>query len=274
MPKKINWVIENTAPGSLILQTWLTRNHISPQLAQKYVKSGWLIKLRNGVYTRPGQPPQWFDAVTCLRDQLNFPVHLAGLSSLVHQGKAHYLQFEDSAIWLQVSGKKTLPIWFQAFPEYMARDSTLPVGKRGLADSALTSESYPEWLLLNKALTSNEPDDLTQVNINGTLLAASKTELAAHELLSAIPLKISFEHAAQIFQGLTTLSPRKVQSILERSRSIKTNRLYLFLSRYYALPFVSRIDESRINMGSGKRQIIPGGRFDQQYQITVPKDFG
>jgi len=49
-----------------------------------------------------------------------------------------------------------------------------------------------------------------------------------------------------VFQGLTTLSPRKVQSILERSQSIKTNRLYLFLSRYYAHPFVSRIDESRI----------------------------
>jgi len=273
MPKKINWLVENTAPGSLVLQAWLTRNQISPQLAQKYVGSGWLIKLRNGVYIRPGRLPRWVNAVDCLKDQLNFPVHLAGLSSLAYQGKAHYLQFEESAIWLQMAAKKTLPLWFKAFPEYMTQDSTLSVVKQRLTDSTPNQESYPEWLLLNNNLTSNEPDDLTTINIDGAPLTASTTELAAHELLSEVPLRLSFDHAAQVFQGLTTLSPRKVQSILERSNSIKTKRLYLFLSRYYAHPFVSRIDESRINIGSGKRQIIKDGGFDQQYQITVPRYF-
>ena len=273
MSKKINWLVENTAPGSLILQTWLTRNNISPQLTQKYVKSRWLQKLRNGVYTRPSQPPQWVDAVTCLRTQLNHPVHLAGLSSLAYQGKAHYLQLGNSAIWLQVASKKTLPLWFRTFPDYMAMASTSREVHRNSEEETATQVAYPEWLLLDGKLTNNETSDLTQLTIHGTQLPASKTELAAYELLGAVPQQMSFDHAAQVFQGLTTLSPRKVQSILERSQSIKTNRLYLFLSRYYAHPFVSRIDESRINMGSGKRQIATGGGLDQHYQITVPKKF-
>lgn len=48
MASKINWLLQNTSPGSLVLQSWLTRNNISPSLAFKYAQNGWLIKLRAG----------------------------------------------------------------------------------------------------------------------------------------------------------------------------------------------------------------------------------
>jgi len=83
--------------------------------------------------------------------------------------------------------------------------------------------------------------------------------------------KISFEHAAELFQGLVNLSPRKVQSLLERSSSVQTNRVFLFLSHYYGHQWVKRIDETKVGLGSGKRQVVEQGRFDERYKITVPK---
>ena len=57
MSSKINWLVNHTSPGSLVLQQWLTENGIQYSLAQKYAKSGWLKKLSSGVYYRPD--PQW-----------------------------------------------------------------------------------------------------------------------------------------------------------------------------------------------------------------------
>ncbi|EHY8123836.1 AbiEi antitoxin N-terminal domain-containing protein, partial [Salmonella enterica] len=91
MSSKLNWLLQHTAPGSLVLQSWLTNNGISPSLANKYMRSNWLQKLRAGVYVRSGRDPQWSDAVLCLQNQLRVSVHLAGLTSLAWQGRSHYL---------------------------------------------------------------------------------------------------------------------------------------------------------------------------------------
>lgn len=80
MSLKLNWFLQNTAPGSLVLQSWLTKNSISPSLTNKYMHCGWLQKLCAGVYERSGRDPQWNDAVLCLQNQLGVSVHLnAGL---------------------------------------------------------------------------------------------------------------------------------------------------------------------------------------------------
>ncbi|WP_213981198.1 type IV toxin-antitoxin system AbiEi family antitoxin domain-containing protein [Sphingomonas sp. dw_22] len=36
----------------------------------------------------------------------------------------------------------------------------------------------------------------------------------------------------------------------------------------------SRLDTSRIDLGSGKRALIKGGELDPRYNITVPPDLG
>ena len=274
MSAKLNWLTQNILPGSLVLQSWLTAHDFSPQLAQKYVKNGSLSKLRSGLYARPGKAPSWHDAVSCLLEQLDFPLHLAGLTSLAYQGKAHYLQLNETAIWLEIPPKKKLPEWFKAFPNYL-KDHGLELASEKGSTTQLTQQTInPEWLVItSNKLSSQKPSDLIEVEVNGVKLRASSTELAAFELLGAVPAKISFEHAAEVFQGLTNLSPRKVQSLLERSGTIKTNRLYLFLANYYKHPWLSRIDESKIKLGSGKRQIAIEGRLDKHYQITIPEAY-
>ncbi|WP_091356248.1 type IV toxin-antitoxin system AbiEi family antitoxin [Amphritea atlantica] len=252
MSYKLNWLVSNTSPGSLVLQQWLSENGISYSLAQKYWESGWLKKLGAGVYYRPGpgdQPkPDWTEALKALIQQLHLPVHLAGLSSLNHQGLSHYLQINSETVWVGTKEKQALPKWFREFGQ--------------------------DWQYCgNHKLSEQVEKDFITRSVNGRELRLSSPELAAYEVVDAIGKHISFEHAAELFQGLVSLSPRKVQSILSRSRSVKTNRVFLYLSHYYDHPWVKRLDESVIALGAGKRQVVSLGRYDERYQITVPVSF-
>jgi hypothetical protein len=91
-----------------------------------------------------------------------------------------------------------------------------------------------------------------------------------------VPKSVSFEHADQLLQGLTTLSPRRLERLLKRTQNIKVRRLfYWFAERHsYAwfkkLPDPSTLDD--LGLGSGKRMLIKGGKLDTKYMITVPED--
>ncbi|HAU1639652.1 TPA: hypothetical protein JBJ29_15160 [Legionella pneumophila] len=257
MSSKINWLLNNIASGEILLQSWLSSHGITPQLARKYCQSQWLVKLGVGVYYRAGRKPRWQNAVYCLQNQSRYMIHLAGLTSLAQQGKSHYLQFAPDSIWINVQAKTILPKWFKNFPELVISD-----------------ELIPNWEIIKTSkLNAQDENDLTTIEIDGIKLKASNQELAAFEVLEAVPSTLSFEHAAELFQGLVNLSPRKVEHILKRSGSIQTNRLFLFLGHFYKHPWAERVNESVINLGAGKRQIVPDGKLEKQYQITVPEQF-
>ncbi len=184
-------------------------------------------------------------------------IHLAGLTSLAQQGKSHYLQFAANSIWINIQAKTILPKWFKNFPELVVSDKLIP-----------------NWEIIKTSkLNTQDNNDLTTVEVDGIKLKASNQELAAFEVLEAVPSTLSFEHAAELFQGLVNLSPRKVEHILKRSGSIQTNRLFLFFGHFYKHPWTGRINESLINLGAGKRQIVSDGKLEKQYQITVPEQF-
>jgi len=253
MTSKINWLVNHTSQGMLILQPWLTQHGISHSLAQKYVASGWLKKWCAGVYYRPfineNLKPEWMAAVHALPNQLDIPVHLAGLSSLNQQGLSHYLQLNNNTVWVGTKKKQSLPKWFREFADQ-------------------------KWFFSgNHKLTELIEKDFTSVTVKGVTLTASCPELAAYEVVDAINKHISFEHVAELFQGLVNLSPRKVQSLLNRSHSVQTNRVFLYLAQYYNHQWYQRLDESQIILGSGKRQVVPNGLYDKKYQITVPITF-
>lgn len=251
MSSKINWLVTNTSPGSIVLQQWLTKNGVSYSLAQKYTQSGWLKKLSSGVYFRPdgkdGIKPDWIDALQAMNIQLCLPVHLAGLSSLNYQGLSHYLQLRKEQLWIGSKSKQPLPKWFREFPNQ-------------------------DWFYCGNSKFQIDPDmDLKFITVKGKELLVSRPELAAYEVVDAIGKQISFEHVAELFQGLVNLSPKRVQSLLERSHAIQTNRIFLFLSHHSGHQWVQYLNETNIELGSGKRQVVKKGRFDERYQITVPE---
>lgn len=131
------------------------------------------------------------------------------------------------------------------------------------------------WLYsANNKLQLIPEKDFKAVAIKGQELTVSCPELAAYEVVDGVGKQISFEHVAELFQGLVNLSPRKVQSILERSRSIQANRIFLFLSHYHDHQWAKRLDESVIELGTGKRQVVEKGRYNERYQITIPEALG
>lgn len=249
MPSKLNWMISNTAPGMLVSQSWLSKNGISPSLASCYKNSQWLDKISVGLYVRPGRPAQWQDVLACLQNQTQLPVRLCGLSSLAYQGRSHYLNFSAETIWLAVEKNTRLPAWFHRMAE------------------------HNQYMTANSKLTHVIEKDLLPVDVKGQKVLASILELAILEVLETVPKQVSFEHAAQLFQGLVNLRPRRLQSLLERNSSVKSNRLFLFFAHYYQHPWLKRLDEDKIKLGSGKRQIVKGGGLEKRYLITVPEKY-
>jgi hypothetical protein len=83
-----------------------------------------------------------------------------------------------------------------------------------------------------------------------------------------------FDHAAQIFEGLTVLRPGVINDLLATCRSIKVKRIFLFLATHFSYPWAKRLETANVDLGRGNRQIVKGGRLDKQFLITVPENFG
>lgn len=263
MSSKLNWLIKEFPAGSVVTQSWLSENGISHSLTQKYLQSGWLKRLANGIFYRPLKNndalPHWSGALEALTTQTDLNLHLAGLSSLQYKGLSQYLsladdQLQDSnqRVWVAVQHKSKLPKWFKSYPGV-------------------------EWIYCKQISLKNESIRRTNFvqpqEVNRLDIDASSPELASYELVSEIGKNISFEHAAEIFQGLVNLSPRKVQTVLSASHSVQTNRVFLFLCVYYNHQWMKRLDISAIFVGTGKRQVVENGAFDPRFNITVPKAF-
>ncbi len=92
------------------------------------------------------------------------------------------------------------------------------------------------------------------------------------EMLHLTPKEVGFDEAQLIMENLVTLRPDVVQRLLTACRSVKVKRLFLYMAERQEHPWLSKLDLSKINLGKGKRMIIPNGRFDTKYQITVPID--
>ncbi|WP_173635522.1 type IV toxin-antitoxin system AbiEi family antitoxin domain-containing protein [Paramixta manurensis] len=250
MPNYLNWLMQNTLPGQVLLQSWLARNGIDRKLSYLYVQNGWLRRIAHGVYCRTGREPDWVDAVYCLQTQWGKPVRVAGLSSLALQGLAHYTQPGRQQIWLVLPAYVKLPEWFTTF-----------------------EQSATFVTLYTTGLTVDITQFTTKLSIGDRQLATSVPELAAYEIACGVPTLISFEHADALFQGMNLLSPRKLQALLCASHSVKTNRVMLYLTQRNAHPYFQYLDHSGIETGTGKRQIVPGGWLEPDYQITVPRTF-
>jgi hypothetical protein len=100
----------------------------------------------------------------------------------------------------------------------------------------------------------------------------SSKERAVLELLDELPERESFHQVDALMGGMSDLSPRRLQILLEVCSSVKVKRLFLFFAERHRHAWRSRLDESRINLGAGKRVLVKGGKLDPRYNITVPSD--
>ena len=103
-------------------------------------------------------------------------------------------------------------------------------------------------------------------------LVLSAPERAILELLDELPERESFEQADKLMEGLSNLSPQRLQKLLTRCRSIKVKRLFFFFADRHQHAWLKRIDRAAVDLGKGKRMLVKGGKLDRAYQITVPEN--
>ena len=75
-----------------------------------------------------------------------------------------------------------------------------------------------------------------------------------------------------IMEGLVNLRPRRLQGLLEDSRSVKVKRLFFFFADRHHHKWLSHLNREKVNLGSGKRVVFKGGKLDPKYHITVPEE--
>jgi len=100
----------------------------------------------------------------------------------------------------------------------------------------------------------------------------STAERAFIELAGTIDTRGDILQAKEMMEGAANLRPNLLQVLLESCGNIKAKRLFLWIARTAGHSWYKHIDLSRLNLGSGKRQIVPGGVLDTQFLITIPKE--
>ena len=103
-------------------------------------------------------------------------------------------------------------------------------------------------------------------------LVLSTAERAVLELLDELPERESFHQVDKLMEGLSTLSPHRLQRLLSECRNVKVKRLFLFLADRHPHAWLKHIQRDQIDLGKGKRMLVKGGKLNSTYHITVPED--
>jgi hypothetical protein len=98
------------------------------------------------------------------------------------------------------------------------------------------------------------------------------SERAMLELCDEPPGSALVYEADAIMRGLSTLRPRLVRTLLQHCRSIKAKRLFLALATRHNHAWLSHLALDGLDLGSGNRVLVPGGRLHPKYHITLPAD--
>jgi len=246
---KINRLINQWPRGTLATASYLNTVGFSHDLLTKYKKSGWVQSFGRGAYTLYGDKVEWPGALYALQTQLGLNVHPGGKTALEIKGYAHYLPTGKRKIFLYGKQGQFLPNWFK--------------GERLNVDIVITRTNlFPE----------KSQEGLSEFKERDFSIRISSPERSAMEMLHLVPGKVGFDEASLIMGNLATLRSEIVQRLLVMCRSIKVKRLFMFMAEKHGHPWVSDLDVSRLDLGKGKRMIVPNGRLDRKYRITVPRD--
>ncbi len=250
-------VLEELIPeGMVVTRKWLKKETgLGPHAIDNLVKSEQLKLLWKGLYTRGKVRLTWQSAVYTLQQIIQTDFVIGGLSALELKGFSHYLPNSNSTT-VQLYGNDKLPEWTH---EIVKNESFVKHTRASLfADmDKASSEKY--------TTTFPWKDGMVE-------LMLSTPERACLEMLDQVPGSITFEHADQLIQGMTTLSPKALQELLQDCTNIKVKRLFLWFAKRHNYVWFTKLNQEKINLGSGKRVIEKGGELDKNYLITVPKN--
>ncbi|ANN77453.1 type IV toxin-antitoxin system AbiEi family antitoxin domain-containing protein [Bordetella flabilis] len=262
-PGKLNRLLAELGDTRLVSSRWLRAHDYSNSLVARYVGSGWLVSPARGVYMRAGGRLQWDGVVRSLQVAEGMPLHVGGRFALALQGHEHYLRLGDAGT-ITLYGPTPPPGWVgklsmeQRF-EYQGK------GPFDLPAVSFTAEAS------EKALS--EAGFAWHSAASGVdALVCSTPERAMLELCDGVSDAAGVYEADALMQAMTTLRPKRVDLLLRHCRSIKAKRLFLALADRHQHAWLAHVSMDGVDLGRGKRALVPDGRLHPTYQITLPGD--
>ncbi len=267
--------------GMLADAAWLTAAGYSSSLRSRYVASGWLQSVARGVFQRPLHRPgfdestvplSWQKVVISLQSLMECPVVVGGRTALEMSGFGHYAS-SSGPREIHLYGDEAAPGWLHKLP---VENAFVFHNARKL----FRTEAIPQAIKRLRFLAADN-DSRSTVDTYGSLtwtnfgdgewpMVLSTPERAVLELLDEVPQKETFHQADMLIDGLVNLSPQRMTLLLQECRSVKVKRLFLWFAERHRHAWFERLDSRKIDLGSGKRMLVRGGRLDPKYLITVP----
>jgi hypothetical protein len=244
---KINQILLKWIPGDVHGLSWMKERGIQQRLAYKYFESKVLHKIGPGIFSKAQDKIEWIGIVRLLQEELKLPVHVSGKSALELQGHGHYAALNTQ-------------------PEINL--------------ISYESKSYPRWikktekdfeLKFTSSNTFPHEEFLTVYEERGIKIKISSRELAILEYIESMDLAFSLETVENYMNSLGTLRPAVLQAVLEKCKSVKAKRVFLYLAEKLSLKFMEELNLEKISLGSGKRVVVKGGELQKKYLITVDR---
>lgn len=248
---KINKLIRSWPKGTVCTSNYLRKQGYKDDLVWYYKKSHWIESIGRGAYKLFGDLVDWYGGVYAIQKQLQLNIHVAAKTALTLQGYGHYLSPTLPQCHLFGRRGDKLPVWF----------------KTGHWDSQIV---YTPTILFSE----NSADTFVDFSYRDFSIRLSAPERAAMEMCYLVPKRQGFDEAGKIMENLSMLRPEWIQILLEDCCFIKVKRLFMYFAEKADHGWLKKLDPSRVNFGSGERQIVKEGVLDRKYLITVPKSNG
>lgn len=245
---KIKNVLHDWPEGMVATYDWLERYHISRQLIDRYINSGWIKSIASGAFIKFSDKPSWQGVVYALQEHNHLPIHVGGLSALHLGGYAHYPRFQET-LFLYGPPNIRLPSWVK---KISLEENTLTYGTTNLFGNSIMG--------------------LDVISYSPFKIICSSPERAMLEVLAFIPQHHSYEESAHLMENLMTLRPMVINDLLLICQSIKAKRLFLHLAEQCHVPWFAYLNLTNLNLGKGIRVIEHGRYFDKKYGLYVPNN--
>ena len=181
---KLNFLLSRRPSNIVLITPWLREKGYSKQLIKRYCDSGWLINVGHGAYIRSGDNLNWSGALYALQEDLDFPIHVGGISAIEYFGLAHNIVMDEKhhPIYFYNTGaqKRKLPGWFK--------------------------KNFSQHIYVQRHLFT-EQIGFEKKRIDNISIILSSPERAILELLDLVPKAFSYVHANDLIENLRLLRP-------------------------------------------------------------------
>ena len=260
--RRLKFVLDQVPSGFLVDSRWLAASDVARSSAHDYHREGWLERVTRGVYRRPYPQPDsqerrdWNIPVLSAQRIMGYDFHVGGMTALTLQGQSHYLAlggspsvylYGDVPSWLP---KLDLDAKFHLRRRQVFGSEQLGVDNRDFDPRAEDAPNPWNWPLV-----------------------LSSPERAILEALNELPDQESFHVVDMVFQGLTSLRPARLSKLLTVCKSVKVKRLFFLFADRHGHSWLKHIDRENVDLGTGPRSLVEGGRYVAAYQLVVPAEF-